>query len=85
MIEQAAEHGERHIQTRTLKQFPQHFNGNEKARYAKVSLWWRKRDATMSLRAPRGRNVPFSSDGVNGVRRTNFKALPGRGEKEAFG
>ena len=83
MIDDAIRNGERHIQSRTLRTFPQHFKGSEKAQFGKVGLWWKKREATMALKLPHRRTNAFTGTMANGIRRANFKELQGRGRKKS--
>lgn len=83
MIADAEEHGVRHIISRTVRQFPNLFKGNDKANLAKASLWWRKRGTTMALKVAGTRRGNFVGSTRGGLKRASFKTAKGRGRKRS--
>lgn len=57
--------------------------GNEKENLQKASLWWSKRTDKMSLKAGSRLSGLFAmTSSGKGGRRVEFKAVPGRGQKQ---
>jgi len=74
MTYHAADHGEIKIISKTnVKQFRQHFSGNQEANLQKCSRWWRNRAQTMSLKSSQERREYFSAVTSNGIKRARFK------------
>ena len=83
MIDEATENGPRHIISKCVRQFPELFAGNDKAKLAKASRWWKVRDDTVALKIEGKRGGNISSLTRDGTRRAQFMAQKGRGRKRA--
>lgn len=83
MIEFAQEHGDKYIASKCVKRFPEYFPGNVKANIQKASRWWKSRETTTNLSIPQKRMGSFSFSSTRSRKRSNLKALGGRGRKRA--
>ena len=83
MIDGATENGPQHIISKCVRQLPELFAGNEKAKLAKASRWWKVQDDTMALKIEGKRGGNISSLTRDGIRGAQFKAQKGRGRKRA--
>jgi hypothetical protein len=84
MIEDEAIHGEKCLISRTVKAFPEHFCGNDKANLAKVSRWWKARDEILQDDDEEGvTSDKHSLVLINSRPQVRLKARPGRGRKRA--
>lgn len=84
MIEDEAVHGEKCLISRTVKAFPEHFCGNDKANLAKVSRWWKARDEILQDDDEEDDAEMEHSLVLVGSRpQARLKARAGRGRKRA--
>jgi len=83
MIREAEENGDRHITSKAVQNFPQHFVGTTNAKLAKASRWWKQREITMALKTEKRRSGMLTSECRRSARKIGFKALKGRGRKRA--
>ena len=58
--------------------------GNYKSRHAKVSYWWKRRDAYLAVYSDGHRSGNVAGHLQGGRKRYNFKAIPGRGRKQSL-
>jgi len=82
MIEDEAIHGEKCLISRTVKAFPEHFCGKDKANLAKVSRWWKARDEIMQNDED-DLELEHSLVLVGSRPQARLKARAGRGRKRA--
>ena len=84
MIEDEAVHGEKCLISRTVKAFPEHFCGNDKANLAKVSRWWKARDEILQdEEEEEDPDMEHSLVLVSNRPQVRLKARAGRGRKRA--
>ncbi|KAG0607728.1 hypothetical protein M758_8G050100 [Ceratodon purpureus] len=84
MIEDEAVHGEKCLISRTVKAFPEHFCGNDKANLAKVSRWWKARDEILQDdEEDDDPEMEHSLVLVSNRPQVRLKARAGRGRKRA--
>ena len=86
MIADVEQNGEAKIELRTIRNFPDQFRSEQKAKLMKASRWWKDRDTiTASLSDKRRRSGTIKA--INSVcqrgprRRLEKKAIDGRGRK----
>lgn len=84
MIEDESLHGEKCLISRTVKAFPEHFCGNDKANLAKVSRWWKARDEILQDDdEDEDLELEHSLVLVGSRPQARLKARAGRGRKRA--
>ena len=83
MVDHAEQHGEKHIATKCVKQFPALFSGNQNANIMKAMRWWRDRGKIIGLKVTGKRSGAFSMSTVRRNKRIRLKAMSGRGRKRA--
>lgn len=81
MQEEFEKHGRAKLMSKTVRRFPAHFRGSEKANLQKASDWWNRRNDIVKSEAANPASVHARQVGL--IRRVNTKAGPGRGPKRA--
>lgn len=81
MVQHSALHGERHIVSKSVKEFPAVSAGNQKENLQKASRWWKARQSTLALNVSRRRLATMTLTSTRRNHRVELKALSGRGRK----
>jgi len=83
MINDNEVNGEKGLHARTVKAFPEHFQGTTFATIMKSSRWWEKRATILQIRDDRDNMVSCNSAQPGKAKKVLTKAAPGRGPNRA--